>query len=118
MQTRLTLTPGQKGTKKLLQQYGDQLVCVRYRYNSELKKRYKTVELIIDESPWIPDINQSYIKKDSKFNNPVAVRIGYRETELRDLVKNAGGKWNNYEKIWMMPYRKAVEIGLEGRIVK
>jgi len=28
---RLHLKPGQKGTKQLLAQYGDRLICVRYR---------------------------------------------------------------------------------------
>jgi hypothetical protein len=34
MRTRLHLKPGQKGTKQLLAQYGDRLVCVRYRYDA------------------------------------------------------------------------------------
>ena len=47
MRTRLHLKPGQKGTKQLLAQYGDTLVCVRYRYDEQRKKRFKTVELIV-----------------------------------------------------------------------
>jgi hypothetical protein len=117
MKTRLTLSPGQKGTKKLLQQYGDQLVCIRYRYNPELKRKYKTVELIVEESPWIPDNSKSIMKKESKFNKPVKVRIGYSETNLRDQIKNSGGRWQNEDKAWLLPYRKAVEFGLESRIV-
>jgi hypothetical protein len=35
MKTRVKLKPGQRGTKKLLDQYGDALVCVRYRYDRE-----------------------------------------------------------------------------------
>ena len=31
MDVKATLAPGQNGTKKLLKQYGDQLVSVRYR---------------------------------------------------------------------------------------
>ncbi len=38
------------GTKKLLAQYGKRLVCVRYRYDEERRERYKTVELIVDET--------------------------------------------------------------------
>lgn len=56
MQTRLSLRPGQKGTKKLVVEYGDRLVAVRYRYDVERRKRYKTVELIVDETPWSPRI--------------------------------------------------------------
>ncbi len=51
---RTTLRPGQKGTRELLKSYGHQLVCVRYRYDRERGKRYKTVELIIDVQDWLP----------------------------------------------------------------
>ena len=34
MRVRLLLKPGQKGTKQLLTQYGDRLICVRYRYDA------------------------------------------------------------------------------------
>ena len=44
MRAQVTLQPGQKGTKKLLAQYGDQLVCVRYRDDSARRRRLKTVE--------------------------------------------------------------------------
>jgi hypothetical protein len=39
MITRLKLKPGQKGTKKLLAEHGEALVCVRYRYDKELRVR-------------------------------------------------------------------------------
>ena len=54
MQTRLSLRPGQKGTKKLVAEYGDRLIAVRYRYDADRQRRYKTVELIVQESPWSP----------------------------------------------------------------
>lgn len=54
MQTRLSLRPGQKGTKKLVIEYGDKLVAVRYRYDRERQRRYKTVELVVEESAWSP----------------------------------------------------------------
>lgn len=117
MLTKLTLLPGQKGTKKLLQQYGDQLICVRYRYNSEVKKRYKTIELIVEEAPWIPDNGNIAANKVSEINKPVAVRIGYKETDVRSRIKSAGGKWRQQERVWILPYRKVVELGLEKRIV-
>jgi hypothetical protein len=50
MKTRLILKPGQKGTKRLTDKYGDALVCVRYRYDAELRQRLKTVELIVERS--------------------------------------------------------------------
>ncbi|MGM0418690.1 MAG: hypothetical protein ACQEQS_08210 [Thermodesulfobacteriota bacterium] len=54
MRTRLHLKPGQRGTKRLSEKYGEQLVCVRYRYDDATKKRYKTVELIVDVAEWSP----------------------------------------------------------------
>ena len=46
--------PGQAGTKRLVQQYGDRLFCVRYRYDTERRMRYKTAEIIVSEAPWQP----------------------------------------------------------------
>lgn len=55
MKVKSTLSPGSKGAKQLTEQYGDQLICVRYRYDETKQKRYKTVELIVDEQEWAPD---------------------------------------------------------------
>jgi hypothetical protein len=43
MQARKTLRPGQDGTKSLLDKYGEQLLCVRYRYDDERYLRHTTV---------------------------------------------------------------------------
>jgi hypothetical protein len=51
---RLTLKPGLRGTLKLLALHGNKLICVRYRYNKKARRRYKTVELIIDQKYWKP----------------------------------------------------------------
>src|SRR5688572_27556965 len=47
METRLTLRPGMPGTKKLQARFGDRLVCVRYVYDKERRRRLKTVELVV-----------------------------------------------------------------------
>lgn len=47
-----TLRPGQPGTKKLLRQFGSSLLCVRYRYDDLTRRRYTTVELVVDAGPW------------------------------------------------------------------
>lgn len=107
MQTRLTLRPGQKGTKKLIAEYGDKLLRIRYRYDPQKKKRYKTVELIVEEIDWTPTHKPDAI---------VAVKVEWGEVELGRQVKRAGGKWNPERKIWEMRYDRAVELGLEDRI--
>ena len=65
MRTRLHLKPGQRGTKRLSEQYGEQLVCVRYRYDDATKKRYKTVELIVDVAEWSPAKKNKKSEKDT-----------------------------------------------------
>ncbi len=55
MKTLRTLLPGQSGTKKLLNKYGEDLVCIRYRYDEVQNVKTKTVELIIEKAPWYKD---------------------------------------------------------------
>ena len=109
MDVKATLPPGANGTKALVREYGDQLVCVRYRYDKRTHKRYKTVEIIVEEKDWHPAAGQP----DKK----VFVQIGFGETELRDLLKQHGGDWNPDKKAWHLSYRKVVELGLEKRML-
>ncbi len=41
MEIRTTILPGQNGTKQLVTAYGDQLVCVRYRYDKQKQNATK-----------------------------------------------------------------------------
>lgn len=110
MEIRTTLKPGQDGTKQLLKIYGDQLVCVRYRYDKKRNRRYKTAELIIDEQEWIAGVA---IPMDRR----VHIRIGYHETELREKVKSAGGFWDAENKAWLLSYKAVLQMELDERIV-
>ena len=112
MRTSLHLKPGRKGTKQLLAQYGDRLVCVRYRHDAQQKKRFKTVELIVAEWAWEPPVPQ--IPADQR----VALRLGFAEVDLRERVKQAGGKWNPRQKVWELCYGQVVALHLEARIVE
>ena len=69
-----------KGTKQLLEQYGDRLVCVRYRHDAQQKKRFKTVELIVAEWAWEPPAPR--IPADQI----VTLRIGF-------IVGRSGNCW-------------------------
>ena len=109
MRTRLCLKPGQKGTKRLQAQYGDRLV--RARYDEESGKRFKTVELIVEEADW-----------RSKAKGPrggaiVGLRVGWREAQVQNEVRRAGGRWNPSERVWEIRYDGVVELGLEDRVV-
>ena len=43
------MQPGEPGTKKLLEKYGQQLLCVRYRKDNQNEKCIITVKLIVDD---------------------------------------------------------------------
>jgi alpha-D-ribose 1-methylphosphonate 5-triphosphate synthase subunit PhnL len=113
MKTRLTLRPGQNGTKKLLRKYGGRLLAVRYRYDEARRLRLKTVELVEDQLPWVPRV-----PADSDPAEPVLVRIGVEEASLRQAVKDAGGKWHHERKLWELPLGVTYALGLDQRIVR
>lgn len=47
--TATRLKPGSPGTRRLLQRYGTDLLCVRYRVDHATGKRFTTVEQVVDE---------------------------------------------------------------------
>ena len=100
-----TLKPGQSGTHKWLHQHGEQLLMVRYRYDADRKIRQTTVELLVDETPWIPPREKT-----------VLVEISWEETSLRELVKRAGGKWIPEARRWEITIETAKRLGLENRL--
>ena len=69
----MILHPSQQDTTQLLPQYRDQLVCVRSRYDAARQRRLKTVELIVEETPWCPE------RAASKGAVMVGVRVGLQE---------------------------------------
>lgn len=111
MKSRLHLKPGQKGTKALVEKYGDALVCVRYRYDEKSRIRIKTVELIVEkkELPVSP--------KRIKDETPVAVQIAYGEAELGKMARKLGGKWVAAVKLWHIEYGRIKGTELEKHIV-
>ena len=111
MKTTKKVKPGLKGTKRLVEQYGDKLVCVRYRDDFKNQRKIKTIELIIDERPLSE--NQSRIPA----NKIVQLKVNYGEIRIGKLVRNAGGKWNREQGVWELAYGEVIALGLEKRIV-
>lgn len=99
-----TFRPGEKGTRRLLRDWGERLVCVRYRYNAARNMRLKTVEIVVDEAAW---------KRKSDADCGVEVRSW--EKELRDAIVAAGGRWNRELGMWILAKGKARRLGLEHR---
>ncbi len=111
MKTHKHLKPGQMGTKRLLEQYGDSLLCVRYRYDASRGIRLKTVEIIVEEKscqPLAPYRDDEMVK----------VIVAYTEKALRDRLKSAGGRWDPQEKLWLVRYGSIHGTEFEERILK
>ena len=111
--------PGQRGTRRLVKEYGDRLVCIRYRYDPQAKKRYKTAELIIEEVSWqpppTPDLTEPVPKP--RQTPVVAVRIRFNEHDLRRRIKAIGASWQPRERLWYAQEESIRRIGLTDRIV-
>ena len=99
--------PGAKGTKSLVEKYGDHLVCVRYRYDADKRLRYKTAEIVVDEAPWLPQ----------KADTQAYVLVHWKEKDLQTRIKAAHGKWNKDKKLWKLDMTQIHRMGLKGRIV-
>lgn len=111
MKTRVRLNPGQKGTKRLQEQYGDALVCVRYRYDEINKKQVKTVELIVSEKEWTPP------PPKYAASSLVGLKVGINEKDLQQQVKSMGGQWDAKQRVWMVRYGCIAGTKLEKLIV-
>lgn len=111
MKTRLKLMPGQKGTKALVDVYGDALFCVRYRYDDETKTRVKTVEIVVGSKAWSPPPS-SYANDET-----VPVKIAFSESRLKIMAKAAGGRWNPEKRLWLIQFGKIKGTALEKHII-
>jgi len=109
LRTRLTLPPGHAGTKRLLNEYGDRLVCVRYRYDDVLHRRLKTVELVVEDVPWIA--------RESRAPT-VDIHPEHADDILGTEVRDSGGWWEPATQTWRIGSAAVQALGLEARIVE
>jgi len=98
MKTRLVLKPGPKGTKRLLEKYGDALVCVRFRCDAESQQRLKTIKLIVDRIDWTPP--------PPRYPADTIVPLHIVATDLCDPEK----------KLWFVKYSQIAGTPLERHI--
>jgi hypothetical protein len=49
-----TLRPGDAGTDRFVEKFGNRLVAVRYRGEPVRRVRSTTVEIVVDEGFWMP----------------------------------------------------------------
>ena len=107
LQVGQTLRPGQRGTRRYAERFGDRLVCVRYRYDDARQERVTTVELVVDRAPSVP-----------RPHTTVGVRVAWGEADVARQVKRAGGTWDAQLKLWRLPAGDARRLKLGDRIVR
>jgi hypothetical protein len=124
MEIRTVRRPGEKGTQKLVKQYGERMVCIRYRYDPARKKRFKTVELIVDEDSWEPPPPHPHESRHPQpaprrfYTQRVGVRVAYHEADLRRQIKAVGGTWDPSRRLWFVPEEHVRRLGLAARIAE
>lgn len=111
MNTKRKIYPGQPGTQKWIKKYGDDLVCIRYKYDPDTHRKMITVELVVEEKEWHK--NYDHIPE----NKMMAIRIEYGERELGLKVRSVGGTWNRKEKLWYLPWNAIKALSLQDRVV-
>ena len=110
-QTRIIkkLAPGDAGTKRLSQRFGPDLVCVRYRQDREARRRYTTVEIMVDSGP---------LATTPLLRSGQLVRIGLNEPDLRQAAAKLGAVWDPQQQAWRMNKEAVKRLQLEQRLLK
>ncbi len=101
------------GTKKLVARFGARLVCVRYLYDPDKRRRLKTVELVVEEIDWQPRSR----RPRRRALDLVGIRVNDDESAIRHAVKTAGGIWRPRHKLWEVSWEAVRVLGLESRVV-
>ena len=109
---RKKLDAGQPGTQRYLRQFGESLVCVRYRHHAD-GRRYTTVEIVVDERHSLPMTRHASLPPEAM----VAVRIKYADAESRARAKAAGARWDADRQAWLMDMETAHRLGLKDRFM-
>ena len=83
---------------------------MRYRYDAQRKKRFKTVEPLLAEHDWEPP------RPRFAHDQIVGLRVAFADVIVRNRVKQAGGTWNPERRVWQLRYDRVVALGLNSRI--
>lgn len=103
-----TLWPPLPGTAKQSREFGESLLCVRYRCDATGLLRYTTVELIVE---------QALVKSPAIDKKLFRVRIQLRETELRAALKAHGARSDPTTQTWQVRGAVVKKLDLRHRVV-
>ena len=111
-----TIKPNQNGAKRFTEKYGERLVAVRYRKDQQQKRLFTTIELVVDARESFPHVNQEAVLA-LKNQQWVAVKLDFKEKNLREQIKQKKGRWSQANTVWVLQYQDAVALGITQRIV-
>jgi len=100
------------GVKTFSIQKHELLDQVRHVLRTKHYSKLKTVKLVVEDEPWQLD------KDRTPANKLIGLQVFYGETSLGKPIRAVDGRWNRKKKLWELPYRGAVNLGLEERIVE
>jgi len=99
------IKPSQRGAVKWTRSYGAELLCVRYRENTDGAERLTTVELVVERT-----VIQ---KRDDPI---VSFKIRQGELEQRRLAMLRGATYDGRNYMWRLRSRYILRMGLRRRI--
>ena len=108
---RKTMRPGERGTGRFVRDWGDRLVCVRYRFDAKGRIRYTTVEIVTSElRPWSPPRRPTP-------GALVYLRIDPNDWKAIQRLRDARAWWDRERLLWRTRYDVAERLRLRSRIV-
>lgn len=99
------IKPSQRGAIKLARLHGKELLCVRYRENSDGTERLTTIELVVE---------RTVIQK--RDDPVVSFKLKRDEVELRRLAMSKGAKYDGKSFMWKLRRSEVLRMGLRNRI--
>lgn len=108
---RKTMRPGEKGTGRFVRDWGERLVCVRYRFDARGRIRYTTIEIVTSEArPWNPPRRPTP-------GALVYLRIDPNDWKAIQRLRDARARWDRERLLWQTRYDVAERLRLRSRIV-
>lgn len=104
-----TLWPPQPGTLRWRSDFGDVLVCVRYRHDARSLHRYTTVEILVDHAP-VRALRSGRKAWQLKTISPPP------DKQRRRALRQAGAEWDPKIQAWRLSLTMARQLGLTGQI--
>jgi hypothetical protein len=116
MEVIKTIRPGRDGSKRYLETYGEQLVCVRYRRDREQHRNVVTIELVVDQIPQPRPVAAPGPEVNLSPNRIVFLKVASYEHQVQQSIRNRGGSYDRDCNRWRLSLGEVQRLGLNNRI--